>query len=311
MPGISNLTVSALGELRLPAELVARWELQDGGAVACFDTGDAVLLVPGGLESLRSQLPAPGIEVDRHVAGPRTRDTSDWPPASDERIPFSVGGDVWEVPWGEHDEFGTASYWIDQTIAGGYADEVPEMDLTTATVYGLLHGHGVKAEVGNAYLEAVVGLLQEDASPSAEAVEEVLRKPIEGFGLYRFPKRKATFIAEAVARIGAEPPPDDPRRLRDYLLKLRGVGPKTAALIESGATGLQAEVHINDIWLRRALVPAGVFRAEWSVEQHYDRFEEAFLQYARHGNVPPGALDWCIWDVARAADPASFEASGN
>ena len=83
MPRIINLKVSAKGKLRLPAEFLARWELQDGGAVACLDTGDAVLLVPGGVESLRSQLPAPGIEVDGHDPGPRTCDTSDLPPASD------------------------------------------------------------------------------------------------------------------------------------------------------------------------------------------------------------------------------------
>ena len=24
-----------------------------------------------------------------------------------------------------------------------------------------------------------------------------------------------------------------------------------------------------------------------------------FLQYARHADVTPGALEWCIWDLAR------------
>ena len=228
-----------------------------------------------------------------------------WPPDADKRIQFSVAGDVWEVLWGRHDEFGTPAYWIDQTNSGRYADEVEAMDLRTATVWGLLHGHGVRAEVGNAFLKPVIALLEEDSLPTAEAVETVLRTPIAGVGRYRFPN-KAAYISGAVARIAAEPPPDSPRMLRDYLLQMRGVGPKTAALIESGLTGLHAEVHINDIWLRRALIPAGVFRSDWDVSQHYDRFEAAFLLYARHGNVLPGALDWCIWELARAAGSGAF-----
>ena len=54
-------------------------------------------------------------------------------------------------------------------------------------------------------------------------------------------------------------------------------------------------------WQRRALTPIGVFRDNWNHEQHYDRFEEAFLQYARHGNVAPVALDDGIWELARDA----------
>ena len=46
------------------------------------------------------------------------------------------------------------------------------------------------------------------------------------------------------------------------------------------------------------------------VDQHYDRFETAFLQYARHGNVSPGALDSCIWALARDAGSGAFDQSG-
>ena len=232
-----------------------------------------------------------------------------WPPDPSERIGFSVAGKRWEVRWGRHDKFGTAAYWIDQTISGGYADDdaFETMDLKTATVWGLLHGHGVVAEVGNAYHEAVMELLEENEAPSVAEVAEVLAKPIEGFGLYRYPNRKAAFISEAVSWLDSDAPPDDPVRLRDYVMRLKGVGPKTAALIESGFRGSRAEVHVNDIWLRRALIPAGVFRSHWDVAQHYDRFEAAFLQYARHGKVSPVALDWCIWELAREEGSGAFE----
>ena len=76
-------------------------------------------------------------------------------------------------------------------------------------------------------------------------------------------------------------------QLRDYLRGLNGVGPKTAAWIARNVTG-STEFAIIDIWLIRALMRIGVFRPEWRVERHYDRFEAAFLQYAAHGNVLAG-----------------------
>ena len=97
-------------------------------------------------------------------------------------------------------------------------------------------------------------------------------------------------------------------KLRDYLLGLNGVGPKTAAWIVRNVTG-STEFAIIDIWLIRALMRIGVFRSEWRVERHYDRFEAAFLQYAAHGNVPPGALDLCIWEQARTVGHTRFTAA--
>ena len=309
MARIGNLKVSAKGRIRLPAALLARWGLQTGGEIACLDVGDAVLLLSGGVEALDSGPPEPFTEARRSAVAVQD---FDWPPPSSERISFAVGGDVWEVPWGRHDKFGTAAYWIDQAIRGGYADDdaFETMDLKTATVWGLLHGHGVVAEVANAYLDEVMTLLKNDEAPSAAAVAEVLAAPIEGFGLYRYPNRKADFISEAVSRLVSDPPPDEVNALRVYLLQMRGVGPKTAALIESGFRGPHAEVHVNDIHLRRALLLSGVFRAHWDVDQHYDRFEAAFLQYARHGNVPPVALDMCIWELARDAGSEAFDLNG-
>jgi len=42
--------------MSLPAATRRRWGLEDGGSVGYLDIGDAVLLVPGGVESLRREL---------------------------------------------------------------------------------------------------------------------------------------------------------------------------------------------------------------------------------------------------------------
>ncbi len=126
--------------------------------------------------------------------------------------------------------------------------------------------------------------LKQESTATADAVEEVLRTPIPSRGRYRYPNRRSAFTA-AAPRYRRQPPPKDPQQLRRHLLDLKGVGPKTAALIIAAVTGGHAAVPINDIWLRRALTPAGVFRREWDPEHHYDRFEETFLQYARQAKV--------------------------
>ncbi|MCY4663066.1 MAG: hypothetical protein OXC00_00210, partial [Acidimicrobiaceae bacterium] len=247
----------------------------------------------------------PARDADQTSDTPHGSRSRRWPPDSDESFRLEVNGDAWEVPWGRHDEFGTAAYWVDQTIVGGYVDEYEAMDPLTAVVWGLLHGGGIKAESGNAFLEPVMALLRQQPTSTVEAIETVLRTPTGDVGRYRFPRNRAEYIAAAVERLHDDPPPDDPERLRRYLLALRGIGPKTAALIVSGVTAGNAPVHINDIWLRRALIPAGVFRPAWQVDHDYNRFEDAFLQYARHGNVTPGALDWCIWELAREGATAN------
>lgn len=286
--------------MRLPKAVRRRWGLRAGSEVAFLDLGDGLVIVPVSAKGGpgESADPTPDVEQSPPRTGPGM--SRPWPPDPKECIAFSVAGESWEVPWGRHDKFGTPSYWIDQTREGyADADAYGTMGLKEATVWGLLHGSGIKAEVGNAFLDAVMQLLVEDPLPTTKRVEQVLQEPIEGFGRYRFWRPRGEYISAAVARLEAKPPPDDPQMFRDYLLKMKGVGPKTAALIESGFKGFDAEVHVNDIWLRRALIPVGIFRSDWNVEHHYDRFEQAFLQFASHGNVPPVALDWCIWSEAR------------
>ena len=298
-----NLEAMASGQVLLPASVRDRWGLRDGSVLDYLDLGGAVLILPQDVEGLLHNVSEAAAEADLGMPG----DSSGCqPPVAGDLIRLSVGSDVWTVPWGQHDEFGTPAYWIDQTISGGYADSLAVMDPLTAIVYGLLHGSGVKAESGNAFLQPLMALLEQEPTAAADAVERVLRTPIEGVGRYRYPNKKAAFIAAAARQFHRESPPDDPRQLRRYLLDLRGVGRKTAALIITAVTGGHAAVHINDIWLRRALTPAGVFRREWDPEHDYDLFEEAFLQYARQGNVKPGPLDFCIWDLARDAGQSAF-----
>ncbi len=238
------------------------------------------------------------------VADPHCgRDSSDY-------LGFSVGRDEWEVPWGRFDAFGSAAYWVDQTVRGRYVDRVAALvrgaDVVSETLFCLLGGFGITAESAHAAHSVVLGVLEVDPAPAAERIEKALRRPLPGgLGRYRFPRQRALRIADAASRLRVSPPPSEPAQLREYLLGLNGIGPKTAAWIVRNVTG-SAEVAIVDIWLIRALTQAGVFRPEWRVERQYERFEAAFLQYAAHGRVSPGALDLCIWEQARRVGHSWF-----
>ena len=64
MSSTGDLRVSARGQMSLPATARHRWGLDGGGDVAFVDLGDAVVIVPGGVEKLRRHLLESVAEAD-------------------------------------------------------------------------------------------------------------------------------------------------------------------------------------------------------------------------------------------------------
>ncbi len=56
MSTTGDLKVSSRGQMSLPASTRHRWGLDEGGEVGYLDVGDAVVLVPGGVDRLRAAL---------------------------------------------------------------------------------------------------------------------------------------------------------------------------------------------------------------------------------------------------------------
>lgn len=56
MPTTGDLKISSRGQMSLPASTRHRWGLDGGGDVGYLDLGDAVVLVPGGVDRLRAAL---------------------------------------------------------------------------------------------------------------------------------------------------------------------------------------------------------------------------------------------------------------
>jgi hypothetical protein len=56
MTSTGDIRVSQRGQMSLPAGARHRWGLDGGGEVGYLDVGDAVILVPGGVDNLRRRL---------------------------------------------------------------------------------------------------------------------------------------------------------------------------------------------------------------------------------------------------------------
>jgi AbrB family looped-hinge helix DNA binding protein len=56
MTNTGEIRVSQRGQMSLPASARHRWGLDEGGEVGFLDIGDAVILIPGGVDLLRRQL---------------------------------------------------------------------------------------------------------------------------------------------------------------------------------------------------------------------------------------------------------------
>lgn len=56
MTNAGDVRVSQRGQMSLPAAARHRWGLEHGGEVGYLDLGDAVILVPGGVNRLRRKL---------------------------------------------------------------------------------------------------------------------------------------------------------------------------------------------------------------------------------------------------------------
>ena len=211
------------------------------------------------------------------------------------------------TPWGEEWQLGTAAFWVHQALElpTGTGRHRLGSNLREEVAVCMLGGYGVPGPVGNAAFIALrdAGLLESglEADAAAAAMTAVLADPLDiGAGRlmrYRFHQQRPRRLASALAGLTvweAEADRFTDLQLRDHLMTLPGVGPKTASWIVRNDRDSDA-VAIIDIHIRRAGVTAGVFCVDWNPSRHYERFESAFLGWAAAGAVSAANLDAAIW----------------
>ena len=68
MSSTGDLRVSSRGQMSLPSSARHRWGLDDGGDVGYLDLGDAVVILPGGADTLRRAMIERVTDVDWDLA---------------------------------------------------------------------------------------------------------------------------------------------------------------------------------------------------------------------------------------------------
>lgn len=207
------------------------------------------------------------------------------------------------VAWGLIEAFPTPAYWAYQVWANEQEPEPLNYKLGATLVEEvgacLLGGHGIPASVGLAAFAHLRSLGAFDTKvPSEEQLQDWLTLPLKIGSRsvrYRFAKQKARYLHSALTALALGGVPlQSGRALRDWLLKLPGIGYKTASWI--ARNWLDADdVAILDIHILRAGALAGFFSPGLTVERHYLKLEAEFLALSKAIDVRPSKLDALMW----------------
>lgn len=210
------------------------------------------------------------------------------------------------VPWGRADAAFSPAYWALQLrlAEGDFSAHcfLTGETLFEETVFCLLGGHGISYELNVAafkHLQQLHILAQPEIEE--QAISSCLMQPLTVGNRqvkYRFPNRRASFVAAAHKAFRGNPPPDDDLDLRSWLMALPGVGPKTASWIVRNWMDSDA-VAIIDIHLHRAGLLAGLFDQTEKIERDYFKMEQKFLRFANALATRPSLLDGLIWAQMR------------
>lgn len=208
------------------------------------------------------------------------------------------------VKWGKFEEFFTPAYWYAQTWFFELSN-APSLQYKLGQTFKeevvacLLGGHGIPSEIGNAkFHQFQQSKLLSKKNILYDEIEAMMHFPIMNNGKekkYRFATQKAKYIFDALQKIeGIDESGMDDRALRDFLLTVNGVGPKTASWIVRNYRNSD-NVAILDIHLYRAGLIAGFFGKNDQVEKNYLNMEDKFLTFCQELDVKASKLDAVIW----------------
>lgn len=219
------------------------------------------------------------------------------------------------VPWGAIDAFPTPAYWVYQAMnrrmTGAPLRYRLGRSLAEEVGACLLGGHGIPAAVGLAAYDRLrsVGGFESASVPSEEQLRGWLQEPLSLGGRpvrYRFASQKARYLAACMRAVHEAPSFATGRELRDWLVKLPGIGPKTASWVARNWMDAD-DVAILDVHILRFGAAIGLFDTSLRIEKDYAKLEALFLNFCTRVGVRASELDAVIWHEM-ANSPASVRA---
>lgn len=207
------------------------------------------------------------------------------------------------VRWGSPGHFNTPAYWsVRCQWEDCNPDYVTRASVMRETTFCLLGGFGIRYEVNVAAYERLEERGFFEGAPAEDEIREWLIEPLTVAGRptrYRFPNQRAKRLAGICNTLSGQDFADlDGPRLRNKLLAIEGVGPKTASWIVRNCTGSD-EVAILDVHLIRACQQMQVFPSALSLPRDYLELEARFIQFSDAIRVRPSVLDGVMWTEAR------------
>ena len=231
------------------------------------------------------------------------------------------------VRWGALEEFPTPAYWMQQALArrldrlnGGpdHTDAVwsgawpAASGRTLAEEVGasLLGGPGIPAAVG---LAAFARIRERGAFVQPGVCELTLgawlSEPLEVEGkalAFRFAAQKARHLAAVMPALLSAPDFEGGQEVRNWLMALPGVGPKTASAIVRGWSASE-EIAMIDVHLLRVGQVIGLFSRKLTVERHYLEAEARLLKLCAAMDLRPSELEAVVAaEMSRSPETARF-----
>ena len=120
-------------------------------------------------------------------------------------------------------------------------------------------------------------------------------------------RMKGQYVYECLMSWQNPPASAEGRVLRDWLLRIKGIGLKTASWIVRNWLDSD-DVAILDIHIFRAGLLAGFFNGADSVERDYIRMENRFLAFAHALGARASILDAIIWWQMKQAGSLAHQA---
>jgi thermostable 8-oxoguanine DNA glycosylase len=223
------------------------------------------------------------------------------------RIPDPEVEVVPGVAWGTAEVPNTPAYWA---VRCRWEDSNPDYVTKQATLveetgFCLLGGYGIKYEVNAAAFDRLQAASVFDLDIVVEEAEilALLKAPLRVNSRdvrYRFPNQRARRLMsmrDSLRKVSLTG--RDPHVMRQALLAIEGIGPKTASWIVRNVLGSD-EVAIIDIHILRACTSMGVFPSDIRLPRDYEPLEQRFIAFSNAIEVRPSVLDAVMWSEMRS-----------
>lgn len=225
---------------------------------------------------------------------------------------YELSQSLTNIDWEDAARLYTKSYWEVQyylAMHDVYSFRLGA-NLLEEVVACILGGYGLKAEMGLLAFHRMKNLHLIRSGVSLTEIENAISRPFSLNGKivhYRFPHQKAKYIYSFLQRKDI----DEFRviygsSLRNKLMSVKGIGPKTASWIARNCGNCE-DVAIVDIHIYRAGRLAGFIDRNWDIQRDYFKIEESFLNFCHSINASPSKMDSIMWNQMKASSRRAIE----